>query len=72
MKTVELINGEENLFFEKINNRDSPLRNMIKKTRKAKSVPGDVLNMQSFRIYLTKTLFKFSGLQSTRVEKGNK
>ena len=36
MKTVELINGEENLFFEKINNRDSPLRNMIKKQERPK------------------------------------
>ena len=41
-----------------------------KKTRKTRSVPGAVLNMQSIRICLTKMLFKFSALQSTRVEKG--
>lgn len=64
--------GKKSLFFEKINNRDGPLRNIIKKTRKATSVPGDVLNMQPIRIYLTKTLFKFSGLQSTRGGKGKK
>lgn len=62
--------GKKILFFEKINNRDNPLENMIKKTRKTRSVPGAVLNMQSIRICLTKMLFKFSGPQSTRVEKG--
>lgn len=38
MKTLELINREGNLFFEKINNRDKPFENMIKKIRKIKRV----------------------------------
>lgn len=46
MKTSEMITGKEDIFFEKTNNRDNPLENVIKKIRKeVNNVPGYILNV---------------------------